>query len=290
MVLTKLIGGLGNQLFQYAAGRNLSVKLQSELKIDHSFLESETKGEYTKRHYELGMFNCIQTRASEEEIKAISHLQKTDLLSKLKNIFLPNGTTIFTEKEFTYTSQIEKLSGDIYLNGYWQSEKYFAVIREILLKEFSLKQPLCKEGEIFKNKILSDNQSVSIHFRRGDYVHLTSAGAFHGTTELDYYHSAIAILKTKITTSSFYIFSDDIKWVKENFKIDKATYVEGLKSHEDLELMKNCKHNITANSSFSWWAAWLNTNSEKIIIAPKQWFKDKNINTNDLIPSNWLRI
>ena len=277
-------------MFQYAIGRNLSVKLRSELKIDHSFLETDTKGEYTKRHYELDVFNCIQTRANEEEIKAITKLQKTGILSKLNNAFSNKTINIFNEKKFHYNAEIEKLSGNIYLSGYWQSEKYFSVIRETLLKEFSLKLLLSKEAEILKNKITSNNRSVSIHFRRGDYVHLASACTYHGTTELDYYHSAIAALKTKIGNPSFYIFSDDINWVKENFKIENASYVEGLKSHEDLELMKNCNHNITANSSFSWWGAWLNNNPAKTVIAPKQWFKDTTNDTSDLIPTAWLKI
>ena len=290
MVITKLMGGLGNQMFQYATGRNLSVKLQSELKIDHSFLETDTKGEYTKRHYELDAFNCIQTRASEKEIKTIYQLQKTDILSKLNNAFSNKTINIFNEKGVRYTAEVEKLSGDIYLNGYWQSEKYFTSIRKFLLKEFSLKHNLNVQAAVLKNRILHDHQSVSIHFRRGDYVNSAAANSYHGTADLAYYHTAISIVKSKINNPSFYIFSDDINWVKENFKIDNAIYVEGLESQEDLELIKNCSHNITANSSFSWWGAWLNTNPAKIVIAPKQWFKDSTIDTSDLIPAAWLKI
>ena len=285
------MGGLGNQMFQYAAGRNLSVKLQNEFKIDHSFLETDAKGEYTKRHYELNVFNCIQTKSDNSELNTIKQLQKTEMLPKLYNkLFLNNTFTIFNEKNTLYNSAIENLNGNIYLNGFWQSEKYFLSIHETLLKEFSLKQTLSQEAEILKNKIISDQHSVSIHFRRGDYVHLASANTFHGTTELDYYHSAMDVIKAKITNPSFYIFSDDMNWVKENFKIEKATYIEELKSYEDLELMKTCEHNIIANSSFSWWGAWLNDNTEKTVIAPKQWFKDKTIDTSDLIPAAWLKI
>jgi len=267
--------------------RSLSLKLQSELKTDHSFFEEDTKGLHTKRHYELDIFNCIQTQASDEEIKII---RKNDILSRLSKFFSNNGITIFNEKSFSYDPGINKLSGDVYLNGFWQSEKYFKDIREILLKEFSLKVKLSGAAESLKNKISSDEQSVSIHFRRGDYVHLASAIAHHGAKDLDYYSDAITSIKQFLNDPSFYIFSDDINWVKENFKIENAPYVEGLKSHEDLELMKTCQHNITANSSFSWWGAWLNNNPEKKIIAPKQWFKDPSINTTDLIPASWLRV
>lgn len=281
------MGGLGNQMFQYAAGHALSLKLNTEFKLDHSFLEADSKGTYTQRHYELNVFNGLQRRAENEELLNIAKARKKNILSA---IFKKSNFTIYNEQGFPYNKEIENLSGDIYLNGFWQCEKYFAGMRQTILDDFSLKTPLSKEAVAIKEEINAKPASVSIHFRRGDYVKLESASVFHGTAELDYYRQAIEIIQSKINSPIYYIFSDEIDWVKQNFKIENATYVNGLKSHEDLELMKNCKHNITANSSFSWWGAWLNTNSEKTVIAPQQWFKDISVNTIDLIPSSWHKI
>jgi hypothetical protein len=176
------------------------------------------------------------------------------------------------------------------IDGYWQTENYLIDIKDTILNDFQLKLPLRNELKEIALKI-SDSNSVSIHIRRGDYAQDKKTNAHHGTCSLEYYQEAIKLITEKIQNPIFYIFSDDIEWVKENLKINYPKYhVEGNKGFEDMELMKNCKHNIIANSSFSWWAAWLNTNKEKIIIAPKNWLNNPKFDTSDVVPNSWIKI
>jgi hypothetical protein len=287
MVVANLMGGLGNQMFQYAAGRALSLRLNTVLKLDHTYLERDSGGDYTQRHYELGVFNVQAEKASAEDLQRIDRARSGNFLTKL---FSRNGFTIVNEKGFPYNVQIEDVVGDVYLHGFWQSEKYFRGIRQTILSDFTLRATLSPEALRLKEKISAATAAVSVHFRRGDYVKLASASAFHGTAELDFYRQAVALIKEKIASPEFFIFSDEIDWVRENFKLEGAVYVSGLKGYEDLELMKRCRHNITANSSFSWWGAWLNPEPAKVVIAPKKWFRDASINTADLIPASWISL
>ena len=136
--------------------------------------------------------------------------------------------------------------------------------------------------------------SVSVHVRRGDYVNDPKTNAYHGTCSLDYYKKAVEIIRNKVKDPVFFIFSDDAEWVKKNFNIDEQQVLvsepEKLSLTEELKLMASCRHSVVANSSFSWWGAWLNNNNEKMVIAPQKWFADPLIDTSDLIPSAWIRI
>jgi hypothetical protein len=182
---------------------------------------------------------------------------------------------------------------NVYLEGYWQSENYFKTIENAIKSEFTLKEDPDPQNALLSEKILGSN-SVSIHIRRGDYVHNPVTFDYHGVCSLEYYHSAIDTIAKKISNPHFYIFSDDSLWVKQNLGINYPhTYVthnQGLKDYMDLWLMKLCRHHIIANSSFSWWGAWLCSNPGKIVIAPKQWFNNPDVNTDDLIPNTWLRL
>ena len=133
-----------------------------------------------------------------------------------------------------------------------------------------------------------------MHIRRGDYVSNPTTNKLHGTCSLEYYHNAVDIIAAKVSNPHFFIFSDDHEWARNNFKIDyPLTFVahnNAGKNYEDMRLMSLCKHHIIANSSFSWWGAWLGSNPKKIVCAPRGWFKDKSLNTNDIIPSDWSRI
>lgn len=294
MIVTKLIGGLGNQLFQYAAGLSLATKKNTELFIDTAFLNADAEGAYTKRNFELDKFNITEKIADKIILEQFKFNQPT-LIVKLKKI-KPNlfKKIIFNEHQFHFYTKFFKLPINTYLNGFWQSENYFNEYRSILLKKFSLKKSLSDTAFVIDKKIKSTS-SVSIHIRRGDFLSLKSANHFHGFLPIDYYKTAIDYINTKINSVTFFIFSDDIEWCKINFDfILNKQFIDGkalnLTTHEELILMSHCQHNITANSSFSWWGAWLNQNPNKIVIAPKNWFADKTINTNDLIPKSWIRL
>jgi hypothetical protein len=159
-------------------------------------------------------------------------------------------------------------------------------------KEFTLKEPLSAISQEYTNKILDTKNAVSIHIRRGDYVLNTSTNKHHGVCNLDYYEAAVEYIREKIESLTFFIFSDDIAWVKENLKLDNAVFVSSpeIKDYEELILMSKCKHNIIANSSFSWWGAWLNQNPDKIVIAPRQWTTKKTADELDILPKSWIQI
>jgi hypothetical protein len=214
------------------------------------------------------------------------------LNSKTKKLLnLPPSKIIKIQEGFQFDPTVFKLPKNVYLKGYWQTEKYFADIRNILLQDFSLKREINPNCQQFIQKITNCN-SVSLHIRRGDYAENQNLNRIHGLCSLDYYQTSVNYLKKQIKEPHFFLFSDDPEWVKENLAIeDQTTIVSGnnFADYEDLFLMSLCQHNIIANSSFSWWAAWLNRNSDKIVCTPKQWFAVKSRNTQDLIPSNWRR-
>ncbi len=294
MIVVKLIGGLGNQLFQYAAGTALANYHKTELYLDLSYLNADTNGAYTKRKFELDKFN-IQSKIADAGILRNFNFNENKVSVKLKKL-LPGlfSKMIFNEHQFNFHSNFLKFPATTYLNGYWQSEKYFNSFRGKLLSEIMLRSPF-SEGAVAIAKNIQCANSVSLHVRRGDFVSLKSANHFHGHLELDYYKLAFEKISSKIKNPTFFVFSDDMDWCKANFDfISSKEFIDGesngITTHEELILMSYCKHNIIANSSFSWWGAWLNQNANKVVIAPQNWFADKKINTNDLIPSSWIKI
>lgn len=297
MIIVRLIGGLGNQMFQYAIGRNLAFKNNAELKFDICDLQKKPLVG-TPRKYNLHCFNIAENFATKEEIKEIKN-KANGFFLRLKKLFLnkpiqyTNSSVISEKENFVFDEEILKLGRDAYLNGYWQNEKYFCGIREILLEEFSVKTLPDKKNQKILNFINSLN-SASIHVRRGDYVKDKRTNKHHGTCSLDYYKKAVKIIGNKVKNPHFFAFSDDPAWVKKNLKIKYPIYYvdnnDDAHSYEDLRLMQNCKHNIIANSSFSWWGAWLNKNPNKIVIAPKKWLSETSINTEDVTPKEWIKI
>ncbi len=303
MIITKIQGGLGNQMFQYAVGRHLAHLNKTELKLDLSFYDYTPQND-TPREYLLGNFNIIGKPLNQKETKKIkinNFHNKSFLARAIRKILkiIEEKKPIYKRKyirephfHFCPLALKARSKKDIYLYGNWQSEKYFIGIEDIIRKEFTLKNGFSKEAQNMLNKI-QNNNSVSIHIRRGDYVSNKNTNAFHGTCFLDYYYEAIKKIQEKIKNPYFFIFSDDVLWAKENLKINKPlTLVSGsnIKDIEEMLLMSKCKHNIIANSSFSWWGAWLNNNPDKVVIAPWPWFNNLSINTDDLYPKNWIKI
>jgi glycosyl transferase family 11 len=272
MIVVKLIGGLGNQMFQYAAAKSLALSQNKKLQIDKSAFET-----YKVHQYGLNHFNIDVCFFSGEN----------RFIKKIRSFFFKRVN--YQEKEFSYDENFFELHGSpIFLTGYFQSEKYFKRYAKIIRKDFTITSPVKKSTSEMVLQMQKVN-AVSIHFRRGDYV----GNALHETQNDAYYRKAVSLIETKIENPVFYVFSDDIFWAKQNFaarsKIIFVDFNDALSNFEDIMLMSNCKHNIITNSSFSWWGAWLNTNPEKVVIAPDLWFNDQAINTIDLIPENWIR-
>jgi predicted Zn-dependent protease len=285
MVIIKLKGGLGNQMFQYAAARQLSVLHNVELKLDLSFLEKDNT-DYTKRYFELDNFKINSSIASVEEVARLNK-------KSLKNIISGKYVKELKLGPFSIKPHTKK---DCYISGFWQSTTYFRNIEKLLKNEFEFKEPVYDSFfSDIKSKIL-DTNSVSLHFRRGDYVTNKRANFSHGVCSIEYYQKAVNYIAKRINNPTLFIFSDDIHWVKCNFKTTlPAIFVEQKNEslHTDFQLMSICKHNIIANSSYSWWAAWLNNNSTKIVVLPRIWFRNKwkqIFIAKDFIPKQWIKL
>lgn len=273
MIITNIKGGLGNQMFQYACGRTLSNRAQDKLFL----VVSDNLGGIA-RPFSLRNFNI---KAEMMPVEKVPRLPR--LFSRLKQKITRDFLVAFDPK-------ILSKRGTVYLDGYFQSEKYFEEISEVLHQELNLTTPLLGKAAEMANNIKGDTSAVSLHVRRGDYV---SHKDFGGIVTLEYYERAIAHIETQVPNAKFYVFSDDIAWCQENLPARiNATFVSNseLKDFEELTLMSLCQHHIIANSSFSWWGAWLGQNPAKSVIAPKRW---SNLHENwykDIIPSSWIRI
>ncbi len=283
MIIVRLQGGMGNQMFQYALGRALSIKNKTELKLDTSFFDLNLIG-VTKRIYGLDVFNIKADLAKKSDIPIT---YRNSLFNYFFSRFMKNKGK---ENSFNFDSKIFDLGKDVYLDGYFQSPKYFAGYEDIIIKDFSLKNPLPQNiQEIAKD--ISNMESLCLHVRRGDFV----GNKHHEVVGNDYYKNGIDYVSKNKKIDKIYIFSDDIKWCEDNLKFDfPIVFVGdeylGMKDTGHLFLMSQCKNFVISNSSFSWWAVWLSNNKDKIVVAPKNWFPDTSIDTSDLIPNEWIRL
>lgn len=267
MVIVRIIGGLGNQMFQYAYAKSLQER-GYKVKIDIS------KFKKYKLHggYQLDKFNI--------DIKPSTAL--SNFLSKL------GVRKSIKEKNRLFNENLLVVPKKSYLKGYFQTERYFQNIRSILEKEFTLLEPISYSSNQYKNEIEAHANSCSLHVRRGDYISNKKANKVHGTCDLNYYKRAIEFIESQYKNIHFFIFSDDLNWVKNNLKLKNGTYIDhDVIPHEDLYLMSLCRFNITANSSFSWWGAWLNKHKNKMVISPKKWYVSKETN---IICNDWIKL
>lgn len=288
MIIVRLQGGLGNQLFQYAAGRALAVKHKVGLVLDLAGL-SRSNSKITERHFELNRFNVNA---------GILEKGPRNLLLKLPNFLWQKtsfGTwTRFFETSFDFNPNFFRLPNDSYLIGYWQSYRYFDLIADEILDNFTPKEKLSAKSETIKKLILQSN-SIGVHIRRGDYISLNEAKDYHGALPVEYYKSSIAKVAQFLDSPSFFIFSDDIAWCEQNISINNATvtYVShnlSQDSWQDLVLLSFCRHQIIANSSFSWWGAWIadqRYGSDRHVVAPKKWFANESNGASDRFPAHW---
>lgn len=286
-IVTHIVGGLGNQMFQYAVGRSLSLATGQELKLDLSSMRK-----YTRRQFALEQFDIKAPAASPADLPG-THKQSTfdgwvrQLFDKRKSC------RHFVERDQSFDPGVLSLTGPVYLEGYWQSEKYFSSISDTIRRDFSLSAPFTAPRAAVLGKIKNAN-AVSVHVRRGDYVTNPSANAVHGTLEPSWYESAMSRMAERIASPTFFVFSDDPAWAKVNLPSAWPTvFVEpqgdGLDA-QDMLMMAACSNHIIANSTFSWWGAWLNPEPGKHVIAPSNWFKSTAHTDKDLVPADWERI
>lgn len=280
--------GLGNQMFQYAFGRALSLRKKAELALDTEWYVNQAPQD-TQRLFELNKYR-IKARISESEELAPFKKKWLILLRKIKR-------RLAYKKDFVY-HQNEAHSDDTYFEGHWSNEKYFREFGDIIRDDLTPAEPLGRVSSDILSQIQEAGRSgaaVSIHVRRGDCITNPHAAAYQGTVDTSYYDSAIEYIFTRFPKERcvFFIFSDDIEWAAEHIQTHtKTVYVSrtDIPDYEELHLMSRCAHHIIANSSFSWWAAWLNPDPEKIVIAPKRWLNDSSFDTRDVCPPEWVRL
>jgi hypothetical protein len=285
MIIVRLQGGLGNQLFQYAAGKALAHRLNKPFKLETITSLQKDK----KRSIALQGLQGDFALASPKEVKEF--LTFPSLYRHNTAFFSRFGRNIYKEPHFHFDKNFSCLKDPVFLDGFWQSPFYFQDIESTIRKDFTVKPELVSKV-LEKGKELEQRSSVAVHVRRGDFTN-KAATSYHGILSAFYYEKAIGLIKEKDPSACIYFFSDDIEWVKQNLAVDKnVQFISSFENSaiEDFYLMTKCRHNIVANSSFSWWPAWLNSNPDKMVIAPKKWFVDTTINTNDLIPPEWRRL
>ncbi|WP_412050990.1 alpha-1,2-fucosyltransferase [Hoeflea sp. Naph1] len=284
-VISRLHGGLGNQLFQYAAGRAAALRTGSELLLDTR--------QYTAKspfQYDLGNFSIQARVATGDELPPA----KTRPLAYVWWRKFGRSPRFIREQGLAYNERIGTIAGECYLHGYFQSQRYFDDIVPTLWNDLSFREAISGDNASMAERI-QGMPSVSVHIRRGDYITSAKAQAVHGSTDLAYYERALAEVRSRSGKDPVvYLFSNDPDWVRDNIKLDAelvpVAINDGRTAHEDLRLMSLCDHNIIANSTFSWWGAWLNPSHEKIVIAPSQWFADPKLSNPDITPSGWLRL
>lgn len=301
MIIVKLKGGLGNQMFQYALGRCLAEKNKDKLIFDATQLLDRTPRNITFRDYGLDIFNIdnkftFLSKVSRLIPVPMMILGVSYLITKIKNLL---GIQKYINENIDkniieFDERILNLNGNIYLDGYWQSEKYFKEIERIIRNDFTFNNQLSKKAQDLAEKIKSSN-SVCLCVRRGDYLSSPAANKIHGFIGMEYYNQAVDVIASKIKNPHFFIFSDDDEWCKNNFKLKfPQTIVTndylGKKYNDYLHLMTLCNHFIIPNSTFGWWGAWLSLNEEKIIIAPMYWYKNNHFVARDLLPNYWIKI
>ncbi len=292
MIITHVIGGLGNQMFQYAAGRTLSLALGVPLRLDTQDFE----GYKLHNGFELHrIFNIDAHLADSSDVRQVLGLRALNPIRRRlirKEFQKFRGSNFFLDSECIYQPQILQVPDNSYLMGNWQSELYFSDIRDIIRSDFSFKSaPLGLNAEVAST--LESCNAISLHVRRGDIASNPASLAVHGLCTLDYYQRAVDYVATNVSKPVFIIFSDDMCWVHENLHLDfPCHYIDhnkDLESYNDMRLMSLCRHHIIANSSFSWWGAWLNPRKDKIVVAPKRWFAAA-FDSTDIVPSSWKRM
>lgn len=285
MIYVRIRGGLGNQLFQYSAARSLADRLNVNLGLDTREYNAGSPFEMGLKHFNI--------RAEFNPKGLIKH-RKNGFSKYILDIALGNHKNVYKENNLSFNNLFHSLPNKTYLKGYWQSEKYFENNQKNIFKDLQIIAPQSKKN-IKTLENISKTNSVSLHIRRGDYVTNSAYNMKHGTCSLDYYKKSVDYLSKSLNKNfTIFAFSDDPEWVFKNLKLPMdIQFIEhnsSKKNYEDLRLMSQCNHNIIANSSFSWWGAWLNKSPKRTIISPKKWYADKNIKNIDIIPNNWVKI
>lgn len=287
-VIVRIEGGLGNQLFQYAAARSLADRLGCDLALDLRGL-----AQIGERPFQLELY---RTRATVADAQLLADLPewrssrwgriRSGLAQSVPALY---DYPVFWPRSFAFDPRFERIRRPVYLVGYWQSEKYFAWNRVRLLKDIQLITPESPTTPMLKE--ICSSRSVGLHIRRGDYVTNAAAAQFHGLCDMAYYQASVQALQQQFADIQVFVFSDEPAWARAHLRLGVPThYVVSNPGHIDLELMRHCRHHVVANSSFSWWGAWLCESAGQVVHAPRCWFADPATDTSDVVPARWLQL
>lgn len=286
-----LRGGLANQMFQYALGLALAENSGRQVFVDVAYVVADAK-----RVYSLEACSPTPQRLSSTNCFLMRLARSTtmwDTCGRRWSAIVPGGSRIIREQGEAFDPRVLSLSGSLILDGYWQSEEYFKHCRPLIEETFdwtAIARPKVSEPLL---QAIETTDSVGVHVRRGDYVREPATNAFHGVCEPDYYRRAAKIIEKRVANPHFFIFSDDIDWAESNLKLPgKQTAVRHAQDtipHVEMWLMSRCKHTIIANSSYSWWAAWLTERPGKCIVAPQTWFTASSMQGITPVPERWCK-
>ncbi|MCP5000663.1 MAG: alpha-1,2-fucosyltransferase [Hyphomicrobiales bacterium] len=284
-IITQIYGGLGNQMFQYACGRALALRSGGELVLDFRSFVAGLGQEPGLHHLNIVAREAVASELPPAKEQAIRYfLWRTLKLSP----------RMVRQKELAFDPQVPSLSGSLCLRGYWQSERYFEDVANQIRRELSVKTAADQKNQNLLAEI-GASPAVSLHIRRGDYVNNPKTNAVHGTCSLDYYRRAADhVARHMDERPVFYVFSDEPDWAVANLELPFETRVmdhnDSRRNYEDLRLMTACRHHVIANSSFSWWGAWLNPSDHKTVVAPSRWFAEPSMINPDMVPAGWTTL
>jgi hypothetical protein len=292
MIIIRLKGGMGNQMFQYAFAKGMAKRLNTDFKTDCSLLLDRSRGkDHIYRNYDLSLFQVQENFTLPLFFLNLIYKLKSSFIRKKITAFVAKGKRIEKEKHFhTDVTLLNNPADETLYNGWWQNFRYFENIKEELKADFRFKASLLKESNLIHHKIKESN-SICLNVRRTDFLTNPALNA----TNLEYFLRAAKKMAELVEQPHFFIFSDDVEWCEENLVFDYPTeFVQhdqkGEKFGNYLQLMIACKHFIIPNSSFAWWAVWLNENKSKKVIAPNRWFNEGEHDTSGLIPEEWIRV
>lgn len=291
MIIVKIQGGLGNQMFQYAIAKSLAAHYKTTYAFDHRFLEDRSPAAtHTFRNYDLDIFRVKAKRASASNLYLFEHKwPKWKRYCVRLNLLAPHCS--YAERHYQFDPGVFSQGPHLYLDGYWQSPKYFSAIAEDLRGDFTFVHKIETQSLPILTQVMTSD-SVCINVRRGDFLH----NRFHRVCDESFYAKAISIAKEKINHPRFFLFGDDVQWFLDRFDslTEEITVVDhqhdGYKYGNKLQLMASCKHFIIPNSTFAWWAVWLADCDDAVVIAPSKWFNDPAWDTRDLIPDHWITL
>ncbi len=292
MIIVRVIGGLGNQMFQYALGRTVADRLNVPLKLDVTGFR-----DYALHRYSLWALNIREDLATDAEIAHAAGGRlagANQLINRAVPLVRPWPRQHIRESGFAFDPHVLEAPDGSYLDGYWQSDKYFGDSEERVRVEFSFRAPLRGQDLQIAEGMLG-RTAVSLHVRRGDYVSDAKTSQVHGACDAEYYQRCVEYVAQRVETPVFFVFSDEPDWARENLNIPYPTTVvshnDASRNFEDLRLMSLCNHHIIANSSFSWWGAWLDPEPSKIVLMPQRWLRDCDPEvTADIRPAGWIAI